>query len=171
MNFFALHQGERGVPGVPGDAGEKGEPGIGITGPPVSTCLRVTSQTLSSFKGIVHTKQKIVIYSLSCCSKLSFVEHKSWNFSLLHIQNIMRIQKHRTCTSQMNNCYGTFCQNWSLTMALFCSSESYRFATTMTFHTELHSLHYHFFIPHISHRKPQNSHYIKAFQVALDFSI
>ncbi len=86
MNFFALHQGERGVPGVPGDAGEKGEPGIGITGPPVCTCLRVTSQTLSSFKGIVHTKQKIVIYSLSCCSKLSFVEHKSWNFSLLHIQ-------------------------------------------------------------------------------------
>lgn len=58
-DFFALHQGERGVPGVPGDAGEKGDPGFGITGPPVSTCLRVTWQTLSSFKGIVHTKQKI----------------------------------------------------------------------------------------------------------------
>lgn len=100
MNFFALYQGERGVPGVPGDAGEKGEPGIGITGPPVSTCSRIlTSQTLrlSSFKGIVHTKQKILSFThchvvsnfllwnikaeISVCSSHNnMVQHqKSWN--------------------------------------------------------------------------------------------
>ncbi len=108
--LFALHQGERGVPGVPGDAGEKGDPGIGITGPSVSTCLWVTWQTLSSFKGIVHTKQKIYSFTQSHVVPKCILWNTKAEISVC--STYKNIVQHWTCTSQMNNCYGTFCQNW-----------------------------------------------------------